>query len=336
MSTNKHATVRYHALDRCFSNYNRKFYIEDLIAACNEALYDYAGLEDGVKRRQVFDDITFMESDQGWSVQLDRVRDGRRIYYRYSEKSFSIKNQAVSQSEAEQLRETISILSRFKGLAQFEWIEEIQIRLEDTFKLSRSNKVVVGFEQNLYLKGLEHFTDLFNAVQHQKSLNIAYKGFRQAEPLNLTFHPWYLKQYNNRWFLFGFSKSQEVLSNLAIDRIIAVEESEAAYIPNKEIDFEEFFEDVVGVSVRPNKEVERIVIKVDKDVWPYIDSKPLHGSQKVLSVTEQYVRFELRVQINYELVSLVFSYMGSVEIIEPQSLRNKFLTISESIFKKYS
>lgn len=49
MATNKHATIRYHALDRCFSNYGRKFFIEDLIIACNEAIYEFAGVEDGVK-----------------------------------------------------------------------------------------------------------------------------------------------------------------------------------------------------------------------------------------------------------------------------------------------
>ena len=41
MATNKHATIRYHALDRCFSNYGRKFFIENLIYACNEAIYEF-------------------------------------------------------------------------------------------------------------------------------------------------------------------------------------------------------------------------------------------------------------------------------------------------------
>ena len=177
MATNKHATIRYHALDRCFSNHGRKFFIEDLINACNEAIYEFSGIEDGVKRRQVYDDITFMESDQGWNIQLERIKDGRRVYYRYSDKSFSIKNQGINQSEAEQLKETLSILSRFKGLPQFEWVEEIQIRLEDTFKLKSSTESAVCFEENPYLKGLNHFTELFTAIQNKQALVINYKEF---------------------------------------------------------------------------------------------------------------------------------------------------------------
>src|SRR5688572_14464640 len=98
MATNKHATIRYHALDRCFSSFSRKFFIKDLIEACNEALYEFSGVEDGVKRRQIFDDITFMESDQGWSIPLERFKEGKRVYYRYADKSFSIKNRGINQS----------------------------------------------------------------------------------------------------------------------------------------------------------------------------------------------------------------------------------------------
>ena len=52
MATNKNAQIRYHALDRCLGNWSRRFYIEDLIKACNDALYDYNGSE-GVQKRQV-------------------------------------------------------------------------------------------------------------------------------------------------------------------------------------------------------------------------------------------------------------------------------------------
>ena len=49
MGTNKHAQIRYHALDRCFNNFGRKFFIGDLINACNEAIYDFTGKHEGVK-----------------------------------------------------------------------------------------------------------------------------------------------------------------------------------------------------------------------------------------------------------------------------------------------
>ena len=82
MPINKNAIIRYQVLDKCFSDFRHRYYIEDLIEACSEALYDYTG-KGGVGRRQIFDDITFMESSQGWSIPLERLKDGKRTYYRY-------------------------------------------------------------------------------------------------------------------------------------------------------------------------------------------------------------------------------------------------------------
>lgn len=335
MATNKHATIRYHALDKCFGNFGRRFFMSDLIQACNEAIYDFAGVEDGVKRRQIYDDITFMESDQGWSIPLERFKEGRKVYYRYSDKDFTIGNKGINPSEAEQLRDTLSILSRFKGLPQFEWIEEIQIRLEDTFKLKGNTVSSVSFEQNPYLKGLSHFTELFNAIQNQQTLEVEYQGFKQDLISKIVIHPWYLKQYNNRWFLFGFNEQYQSLSNLAIDRIVSINHSKESYIENKETDFEEYFEDIVGVSVNPNGNTQKVLVQIKIDSWPYIKSKPLHGSQKVVKETDTEVTVELDVQVNHELIALLFSYMNAIEIIEPTTLRERFKTISEAIYNKY-
>lgn len=335
MATNKHATIRYHELDRCFSNQGRLFFIDDLVDACNHALYEYTGIKEGVKKRQVFDDIKFMESDQGWSIPLGRIREGKKVYYRYSEKSFSISSKGINPSEAEQLNETLSILRRFKGMPQFEWIEEIQVRLEDTFKLKGDNVSIVGFEQNPYLKGLEKFTALFNAIQNKQALYIEYKGFKQKESSSFIFHSWYLKQYNNRWFLFGTKEGLKSITNLAVDRIISFKNSSESYIENK-TDFEEFFEDVVGVSVDPKKEKVNVLINISLELWPYIESKPIHGSQTIRERTEEFVQIELvGIQETHELISLLFSYMDGMEIIAPLALRNKFMTLSKAIFEKY-
>ena len=69
MATNKHASIRYIALDKCFSNFGRMYFIEDLVEACNKALYDYTGVDDGVKKRQLYEDINFMQSEQGWELK---------------------------------------------------------------------------------------------------------------------------------------------------------------------------------------------------------------------------------------------------------------------------
>lgn len=335
MATNKHATIRYNALDRCFSNSGRRFYIDDLIQACNDALYEFDGITDGVKRRQVFDDIRFMESEQGWSIPLERIKDGRRVYYRYEDKNFTIKNQPVNESEIEQIRDSLNIIKRFEGIPHFEWVEELVVRLETTFGKRNTSNPIVGFEQNQYLKGLNFFIDLFNAIKNRRVLKISYKSFKHNKPSNLIIHPYYLKQYNSRWFLFGHNQELEVISNLALDRIEGIAETDREHIENDSINFNEYFDDVIGVTVDDTKPVEKILLKIDRQLWPYIETKPIHGSQKHKETTDDYVIIEVNVQINYELVSTIFSLGEGVQVIEPKSLYDKFKCISETLYKNY-
>lgn len=335
MATNKHASIRYNALDQCFSNFGRNYYIGDLIEACNNALYDFSGTTEGVKRRQIFDDIKFMESEQGWSIPLERVKDGKRTFYRYADRSFSIKKQPVNETEARQLKETLSILTRFKGMPQLEWMEEMLVRLESTFHIKVNNAPIVGFEQNQYLKGLNYFTELFNAIQYKKVIEIKYKSFKQPAPINITLHPYYLKQYNSRWFLFGYSEEADSISNLALDRIAEIKETGKAYIENETIDFEEYFEDVIGVTVTGNQDPVQILLHVSNKLWPYIETKPIHGSQKIKEKTDKFVLLELSLQINYELVALIFSLGEDVKVIAPNELTNILRKKAESLLNNY-
>lgn len=334
MATNKHATIRYHALDLCFSNFGRKYFIDDLIIACNRAIFDHAGIEDGVKRRQIFDDITFMESEAGWAIPLQRHKEGKKVFYRYETREFSIKNQGINETEARQLQETIMTLSRFKGMPQFEWMEELLIRLESSFNIKNTKSAIVGFEQNLYLKGLEHFSRIFEAIQNQKVLNIVYKSFKNPVANKQEIHPYYLKQYNNRWFLFGLSEQYGSISNLALDRIQEVEESNSKYLPNQKISFEEYFDDVVGVTVT-DQEPQKVLLEIEDSLWPYIESKPIHGSQKYKGKTDKGVQIELNLQINYELVALIFGLGEKVKVVEPEHLANEILAKANNLILKY-
>lgn len=335
MATNKHATIRYQALDKCFRNPGRKYYIDDLISVCNNAIYDHSGIEDGVKRRQILEDIKFMESEQGWNIPLNHIRDGHKVYFRYEDLNFSINNQPLNETEQNQLKETLLTLSRFKGMPQFEWMDEITTRLDSALGLSKSKEQIIEFEQNDFLKGLEYITPLYNAILYRKVLSVSYRSFKRDTNQSISFHPYYLKQYKNRWFVFGLNDDLQVIANLALDRIVGIEESKKVYIPNP-IDFSEYFEDVIGVTVDKNAKLEKILLKVSTDLYPYIQTKPLHGSQKIKEKSDTFVLIELELIPNYELESLILSHGEGIEILSPEILRNKIKNRIQMTLNNYA
>jgi predicted DNA-binding transcriptional regulator YafY len=337
MAQTKLATIRYQALDRCFSNFGRRFYIEDLIAACNESLREYLGEDAGVKRRQVFDDINFMESDSGWAVPLERLKDGKRTYYRYADKNFSINRRPMSETEAHQLRDTIIMLQRFKGMPNYGWVEEIATHLQATYGLGLDTNMAVSFQNNPYLKGLEFFTPIFNAIVNKRALTIAYKPFGKPER-TLEINPYFLKQYNDRWFLFGRTTGFTKLTNIALDRIISVEESNRTFSEcPPEINFEEFFEDVVGVSVDQDAPTMDVLLRVNPQQASYIRNKPLHESQSEPEngFGDGYAYFRLQVKDNYELRSLLLSFGAEIEVLAPESFRREMAAIVSRMAEKY-
>jgi predicted DNA-binding transcriptional regulator YafY len=338
MSTNKHAQIRYQALDRCFRNPGRRYFIENLVGACNDAIYEHAGVANGVKKRQVQDDIAFMESEAGWSIPLAKIRDGKRVYYRYEDFRYSINNQPLNETEINQLKETIYTLNRFKGMPQFGWMEEILARLEHTFKLKGATVNAVDFEHNPYLKGLNFFSDIFNAIVNRQPLHIDYKKFNK-DTKEYIFHPYFLKQYNNRWFLFGLCERIEKqiekrpITSLALDRIEQIAYANTPYVENVDVDFNEYFEDVIGVSVL-EKAPEQVILEIDNVLFPYVETKPLHGSQKIKSINQHATTIELNLIINYELENLLLGYIDKVRIVAPDHFREKMLSrVREAVAK---
>lgn len=333
MSTNRHAQIRYIALDKCFSNFGRYHCIDDLVKACNEAIYDFTGKQEGVKKRQVYEDIKFMESFSGYHIDLERSKDGRKIFFKYRDRNYSINKSPLNEVEVNQINEVLLTLSRFKGMPQFEWVDEISRCLQ---VISKKEVVkIIDFEQNQFLEGLQYITPLFNAIFFNRVLEIKYLPFKGDHEITHIIHPYYLKQYNLRWFLFGLNEKRDEISNQALDRIISIKELDYEYKINIDIDFNEYFDDVIGVTLLP-KPLEYVRILVSNDLWPYIKTKPIHGSQKQPKITSEGVIIELELIINYEFVSVLLSYGERLKVLSPESLIIDMREKLQKMLKSYN
>ncbi|MCA6381256.1 MAG: WYL domain-containing protein [Cytophagales bacterium] len=320
MATNKNALIRYKVLDKCFRNTGRRYFINDLIAECNKVLSEIDPDFTGISRRQIFDDMLFMESAEGWSIDLGKFRDGKKVYYRYNDTSFSINNMPLNELEVTQLKAAIDILSQFKGMPQFEWIHEMVPKLQQG-SISDEKKTIIDFDSNIYLKGIDRLGELYNAILYKKVLKVSYQPFEDENPYDVIIHPYYLKQYNNRWFLFGYNPEKEKYDwNLAIDRIVNVAEIKGKYEKNTEIDWSEYFEDIIGVTKPEKGKTEKIVLHFYGKTGKYIESKPLHGSQRANWLDKAVLEVSVEVMINYELERMILSYGESVKVIAPKRL----------------
>ena len=330
MATTKNPLIRYKILDACFRNPYKKYYIETLLEMVNDKLFETSGESSGIQLRQLREDIAFMRSPEGWSIELADLKDGKKKIYRYGDLDFSIKEAPLNELELQVLQSTIQVLSQFEGMPQFEGIQAIVAKLKNNLKADPHTTPFIGFDSNQDLKGIEYFSQLYHAVQHQTPLQITYQDFNSPKPYTFVFHPYYLKEYNNRWFLFGMhAESGKMDWNVAIDRIVAVENSSEPFYSNDEIDWQDYFSDMIGVSKSENAPIETIVLHFNKQTGKYMENKSIHETQKHRWIDEETFEVQIKVILNYELERLILSYGESVTVMEPQhlieTLKNRLL-----------
>ena len=332
MATNKNAQLRYQVLDRCFRNFQKRYEIADLLDEVNKHLLDIFKTE--VSERQIREDIKYMRDRVSFNAPIIAYPyDGKKCYYRYSDRNFSIYNNELSVADLNKLQSTIDMLARFRGTATNIWLEEVISNLEYRFGLKANTEHLVSFEQNEQLKGIEHLADIIDATVNHQVLEIVYLTFRGKE-IKMTIHPYYVKQYNGRWFLYGLNDELNRISNLALDRIQNFEKSEKPFKKNEIIDFSTYFDDVMGATI-PNEDVTKDIIGLRFSVnrFPYVLSKPIHKSQRVVDETNCVV--EIQVRPTRELDQQLFSFIPDVEVLYPEWYRQRIMENIEENLKKY-
>lgn len=329
MPVNKNAQLRYRILDRCLKDWSRYYTIFDLQKAVNETFVDMYGKS--VSIYTIRKDIEDMKERMGFDAPIKIIRcTDNTCYYRYSDPNFEIYSDTMDDDDMERM---VDMLQKFRGLPTMEWVEETISRLKVKYGLSNLEHKVISFEHNERLRGLEYLPELVEATIHRTCLMIDYRSYKGTS-LHKTIHPYYLKQYNNRWFLFGLDDEFGNIYPLALDRITGVKLSRTKFRKNTLVNFEEYFNDFIGVTREENREVEDIVLRFTPTRFPYVVSKPLHSSQTIIS--NERCEVSISVRPNKELQQMLFSFGPDVEILSPEWMRNNFAEKIIEAAKRYT
>ena len=333
MSTNNNASLRYLILDRCFSNTHHQYTIDELLDIVNEKLGDKEGRS--INMRQLRKDIQDMRDRVMYDAPITAYPlDGRKCYYRYSDSDFSVFNNELSSEEIENLQTTIKVLGKYRGIPANAWIEEVVSSLEYRFGIKANSENLISFEQNEQLKGLEYLSTIIDATINHQPLDIDYCTFKENK-IRMLIHPYYVKQYNGRWFLFGLDNGHDRIANVALDRIQHINNTSVVFKKNKSVDFSTYFDDIIGVTIpQENVNKESIVLRFAQERFPYVVSKPIHQSQRIIEGEDCEV--EIQVKPNRELYQQIFSFIPDIEVISPQWLRNEIIKKINENLKRFS
>ena len=334
MPVNKNALTRYKYLDDLLSDRHHYYDIHDLTEKCNRKL-----LEDGfpeVTQRCIEKDINYLEYAP-FSADIERFRVNGKRCMRYENPSFSIFRKDLSNEEENLLLEVLNTIGQFDGLDNFEWMNSMKIGLG-----LKERPKVISFSNNPYLRNSNMLGTLFDYISNQVVVQLSYHTFSDMETKSIVFHPYLLKQYNNRWYLIGVADEDGKILNFAIDRLDEVKALPERHYNKCTYDLEERFEDIVGVTLFENRPIEHILCWVSDASKGYVDTKPLHGSYTpIKGDAEQPLRsefpqlqggmfFTLDCINNYELIRELCSYGKGLIVLRSDG------TVADDVKKRVS
>ncbi len=304
--------------------------LENLIEECSNSLYELEGKDSNIGKRTVQLDLQIMRSDKlGYNAPIEVYL---KKYYRYSNSDFSITNIPLTRIDMEVLTESVELLKQFKKLSLFKELNGVIQKLEDkVYNVSNNQSPIIHLDKNENLKGLEHLDKLYQAILKRIVLRLTYQSFSANSASTFNFHGYILKEFNNRWFLVGKRHGETKITTLALDRIIKVDIDLGAEFHEDTFDPDVFYANTYGVTVLTDVQLINIELKVDRNNVPYLLTKPIHSSQRLLEeFNDGSIIVALKVHHNFEIVRLLLGFGGSIEILKPESLRNQF----KQIFKR--
>jgi predicted DNA-binding transcriptional regulator YafY len=320
--------LRYKTIDEKLQT--KKCTWEDLANACQRKL----DLIEPPSKSTILHDIIFLR--RHYDAPIPKGED----YYYYSDKTFSIYKTPLSKEYLNDVHQVMKILGKLGKLPQFQNLKQMVLHFEQQAGFQRTDqKTPISFERIDNVKGIDLLEPLYRAIQDKTVLNLIYRKFDSPTTKNIEFHPYYLKEYNHRWFAFGWNAEtdEDVLTNYPLDRIEHITRSIKVY-RNTEIDIEDYLKNVVGVS-RNNTDkehnVETIRLKFKNNRAPYIKTKPIHASQREIHQDYDCTIFEFDLIINRELEAKVLEFGKDVEVLEPLSFREAIKKILSEALAYY-
>lgn len=300
---------------------------EELAEECEQVL----GVECRPSKRTLLSDIARLRD-------MDAPIPRRKAKYYYTH-YFSLYD-VLNADELTLLHEALALFRQFEGLDMFREMEEFRLRLE-THRLDLENPAagrVVQFEDNLAYAGRDHLSPLFRHIVDKQALQLDYVDFNHQR-FRFVLHPYLLKEYRNRWYLFGRNHEQPAqLLNLALDRIRCYEPTEIDFLPNDAWDFAAHFAPLVGVTrfdAPALRQPETVRLRAHGHAADYLLTKPLHPSQHLTDEADDHAEFAYELVPNRELENEILALGPEVEVLAPLSLRARMREVVGRLAGRY-
>lgn len=184
--------------------------------------------------------------------------------------------------------------------------------------------------------GIEYLSPIVEAISKNLLIKLTYKSYNYTREKEFEVEPYGLKQAGRRWYLISHIPDYETLTVFALDRITSLDLTEERFEYDKDWDLNSYFDEVIGVNLEDDYDCEEVRIRIYGHQRSYIESLPLHKSQKILKREKDYTEYSFRLRPEYEFQHEILKMGMKAEVLSPQWLREEIKWEAEEILKRYA
>ena len=339
MPTNKNALDRYLLLDDKLRGI-RRYSLKQLAQSCAD------NLDIAVSERTISEDLKYMRERFNAPIPK-RPEDG---LFGYIDRQFSILKSPLLDDEMQKLQDVLTLLKQFEYLPQFQGIQHIMLNLASRGNRPKGDtQPIIAFDRSI-LRGIDFLANFYDCASKKHPMHVGYRPFsgddndekrfektlpfENGDGFSFHFHPYFLKEFNHRWFVFGWNEEQNRLVNYALERFTFVNPLPfRRFIANETIDFSTHFNAIIGVTQPPEGIIETFCLRFQKPRAFYVRTKQWKATQKEVDETDTSITFEWQLMYNRELEARVLEFGQDVEVLTPQWFREKIADIWQNALK---
>ena len=211
-------------------------------------------------------------------------------------------------------------------------MNELSGRMLEAFDIFNVLNVRDNLEQFIYFekrkaKGSEHFYGMLYAIRNKLQLELVHQKFEHDEPTIRIVNPFGLKEFKGRWYLLATLDSNVLVKSFGLDRVLDFTVKKSKIAHDLKVPIKELYADCFGIINPLDVQPQKIILSFTAEQGKYIQTYPLHSSQKVLIDTHGEFRIELVLKITSDLISELLSFGEAMVVLSPAILKKQMKSI---------
>jgi predicted DNA-binding transcriptional regulator YafY len=290
----------------------------------------------GISLRQINYDFEYLRDMHDAPLQYDGSLRGWRFT-----SPFFITKFELNQEQAVQVWVGLELMKRIGILDS---LPELDIAFRGIHSGAREKAKKNTLTKQIYYQdsvqhqGAQYLSTLLHCIDEKRQVSLVYHPFHAKEPKEVVFDPYFLRYFDRRWYVGGFSHdpAEGFVRTFPLDRLVSkpITNGLASKMPPN-FQPEDYWKHIFGITVPSNPVIESVDLKFTQLLGKYFTSAPFYSNYEILEESENGLRVRLQIMINIELIRKIASFGKDVQVVSPPSLRQALHNFHRNAIEQY-